>query len=584
MALKLFDIQDEFISALYAEIRAGHSSVLGVAGCGFGKSICAARIAADALSRGKRVWFGVHLDVLVAQSLKEMAWALREFGVKSSLIGCVHNGHKANYERPFQIVAQATVAGRLERGEIAAEYWPDVVIGDEAHTLYFQSSWQSVLDCTKPKINIGLTGTPIRLSDRDTFADKFTGLALAPARDDLVAMGRLAPLRFIEVAELQSDFAADEKTLYDTPESLSKFIEHYKAQGEGGKAIAFCIDVEHAENVAAGFRAAGYVAESISYKTKRGRAGDQYPATKTRAAIIAAFEDGRIDLIAARDVLSVGFDVKDTMVALLLRRTESKAAHIQQIGRAGRAAEGKSYGIILDFVGNCLRHGYGDDLWERDKIFALPAEKDENAINPFAVPCQHCDPIKLIHVAQLICPHCGGEQIRDEPEDKLQHARSFDAHMLETVRPSTLDPANEQHAIQYFRYLQASAVLRHGSLPGRGWMQLRDHPDWTHWAYLIPKGRSIWTLGAIFNAPKSLEHARQYYSFLKGKLSNKADLSNADIERKVWYSLNQEFTAELIAMLRVDIAANFALGEAHPIGVDRHIKAPKLRPVEAPAW
>ena len=579
MGLNLFEFQKDFVGEIYGHFKAGHSSVLGVAACGAGKTRMAAQIAADAISRRQRVWFGVHLDVLVAQTYAEFSSAMKLAGIPPQMIGCIHNSYKAQYARPIQIVAQETAANRISRGEIDAQYLPNLTIGDEAHTLYFQTGWQSILEAAKPRFNIGLTATPIRMKDTDTFADKFTALVQAPPRDELVRLGRLAPLEFYEAAEGIKGDGDTEKTLYDTPEAIKEFIKVYAERG-GGKAIAFCIDVEHAENVAAGFNRAGFVAEPISHKTPRGRAKDEYPAKKTRAALIKAFDKGDIDILAARDVLSVGFDVKDTMLALLLRPTKSAATHDQQIGRAGRAAPGKEYGLILDFIGNCKRHGYGDKVWDEKEVFALPVEKDEDAINAFAVPCQNCN--EMIHAAQIFCPHCGVMQEREAKPPEIL-ARSFDAPLIKTVRPSTLNPDNEAHAQEYFRYLQASAVLKYNSLPGRAWMQLKDHPDWTHWANRIPRGRSLWTLGAIFNAPDSLDRARDYYAFLRMKLDKNEMLSPSDRNRKLWYAIEQEFFSETVALLRADVAANQAI-QSPAIAASVAAKVQKIKVVAPPSW
>ena len=85
----LRDYQIEFIRNIYNEIRAGSKRILGVSGTGSGKTVIASKIVADAVKKGRKVLFIVHLDVLVGQTYEKFA----AFGIDCGFIkaGCQEN-------------------------------------------------------------------------------------------------------------------------------------------------------------------------------------------------------------------------------------------------------------------------------------------------------------------------------------------------------------------------------------------------------------------------------------------------------------------------------------------------------------
>ena len=89
---------------------------------GSGKTIMAAQIIADAISRSKRVMFVIHRDILASQTAQKA----RLFGVSC---GFIKSGWQENRESLIQVASVQTLCKR--------DWWrkfpADLVILDECH-------------------------------------------------------------------------------------------------------------------------------------------------------------------------------------------------------------------------------------------------------------------------------------------------------------------------------------------------------------------------------------------------------------------------------------------------------------------
>lgn len=566
--MKPYDYQVAVMDGVRDKLMEGHKNVLVVASTGAGKTAVAVFITIAALKKGKRVWFVAPLDALIDQTYDSYVTALKNCGISSRLVGVIHPGFKPAYGLPIQVVAQKTAAIRISSHELEAKYFPNIMIEDEAHTTSFRAASTTILNSFYEaaelslsyslNLRLGLSGSPCRLSPYESMAQHYTAAVFAPSTTELTDRGKLAPLKVFEsfddgmraVVE-SSGYDKDQiRTLYNTTEAISRAADLYEEHGERAKAIAFCVDVQHAKNLAAEFTRRGYISESIDFKTPRGKLTDVYPEKKTRRSMIKAYKEGKIHILTGKDVLAVGFDEKSAVTALLLRPTNSLATHIQQLGRVRRCAPDKPYGIVLDLVGNCAKHGFGDDEWTEDQVLEEPPEKDENGFNPFAVEC--CECTESIHAALKVCPHCGAEQ--PEKESVEADVKSFDGGLIETIRPQSLDPNKEEDAQRWYRSLRQRAVLVQKALPGLGFVQFSQSQRFKHWLSKIPRGASMWTLGSIFNAPDDEKMAEQFYHFLNSKMQ-RGTLNPDEVSRKLWYSMQLEFYPAAVDSVRAKVSA-----------------------------
>lgn len=164
------------------------------------------------------------------------------------------------------------------------------------------------------------------------------------------------------------------------------------------KLIAFGINVAHAKKIASSLKAKGLKAVVILGETDK----------QTRKQDIEAFKSGSYDAIVSVAALTTGFDAPSTDMIAIMRPTLSRALHVQMIGRGMRVADGKTDCLVMDFAGNCLRHGPIDaevslikpGEKRKDGKSAAAAAKEENYV--FCSACHHPN-----HRSKAACVKCG---------------------------------------------------------------------------------------------------------------------------------------------------------------------------------
>lgn len=319
--------------------------LLAVAPTGSGKTVTFAYITTHAMRKGKRVTIIAHRVEIVDQ----ISRALTAMGVKH---GRIQTGHRMT-DDPVQVGMVITLAKRI--GNIPI---PDLLIIDEAHHSV-SGSYVTIASAWPRTRILGVTATPQRLDGRG-MGDQFDDLILGPQMSDLITAGFLAPYTYLappEMAQLDSvkkragDYAIDELAeAMDKAVITGDAISHYRDHLAGRPAIAFCVNIAHAEHVAAQFRSEGYLAASVD--------GTQDP--DTRRTLIASIGDGRLNVLTSCQIISEGTDIPVVAGAILLRRTLSLSLYLQQVGRCLRPKADGSRAIILDHVGNVHRHGLPD--------------------------------------------------------------------------------------------------------------------------------------------------------------------------------------------------------------------------------
>jgi superfamily II DNA or RNA helicase len=235
-----------------------------------------------------------------------------------------------------------------------------LVVADEAH-LSVAPTWCKVLDHFRPGFLLGVTATPRRLDGK--------GLAGRYGREPLysyslhraIADGRLVPvdsrncLTRTSLDGLTSsggdggdeDFAPGQLgPRVNNGERNDLVVAEYLANARGRRAIAFCVDVPHAEAMAAAFRKAGVRCESVTGGKK----------SEARRPLLDAFARGELEVLTNCEVLTTGFDDPGVSCLLMARPTESRSLYVQMVGRGLRLAPGKTSCVVIDFTDNCRRH------------------------------------------------------------------------------------------------------------------------------------------------------------------------------------------------------------------------------------
>lgn len=413
LSIKLRDYQDLAVEALRSSFRAGRKAVLLVLPTGGGKTIIFSYITSHAAAKGNRVYILVHRQEL----LKQASDSLDSLGVEHGLIA---PGYPMTGDR-VQVASVQTLVRRLDKVPR-----PTLLVIDEAHHAS-ATSWAKVIEHYKPAL-LGVTATPCRLDGKGLGVDSggyFEDMVGGPNMRELIDNGYLtrpvvyAPPGRLDLSTVKSRFGdfkqKDLAEAMDKPTITGSAVEHYRKLCPGAPAIAFCVSVAHAEHVAAEFRAAGFRAASVDGTTPEGE----------RKGLITALGRGNLDVLASCDIISEGTDIPVVGAAILLRPTQSLSLYIQQGGRALRpvyakgydlstkegrlaaiAASDKKAAIILDHVGNCLRHGMLDE--EREwSLDGKPPRKGGFKEAEESLNVKQCPKCFAVHDKQPECPLCG---------------------------------------------------------------------------------------------------------------------------------------------------------------------------------
>lgn len=431
-------------------------NILVVLPTGAGKSLTLADYARADYQAGRHCIIFAHRDRLILQ----LSEALCKMGVPHTFI-CSdkarrditnHNLKKFgdsfwDETSPIIISSNPTFAARVKAGRI-----PDVLlhsmyrwIQDEAHHATKDSeTWGTCLSCFPNAIGLGFTATPLRNdkkglgSHHDGF---FDAMSVTTTMWDLITKGMLSPYKvFIPPIRIDRDkikangngdfteASAAKET--DKKEVTGDAVDHYLRLSPGQPAITFCVNIKHARHVAEEFNNRGIPSVSISSKD----------SVEKIDQAMTDFEEGRILNLVNVDLISEGYDSPMVINCIMLRPTQSYSLFKQQAGRVLRTAEGKSYGIIQDHVGNVqymlrtynLQYLHDDPEWSLDRETKRAKNDDGNKAEPWIIcPNSVCGFQYLESEHGKTCPECGHSETPSETEARIREMQTVDGDLVE---------------------------------------------------------------------------------------------------------------------------------------------------------
>jgi len=387
--MELRPYQNQLAQDIRSAFGSGAKRPLAVSPTGSGKTVLFSYITSQVLKRGSRVIIVAHRKEI----LEQISATLKRVNVPH---GFIQSG-KFMAQQSAMVASIQTLARRLDTVTP-----PDLVIIDEAHHSVSKSYVQMFAAWPNAKF-IGVTATPERL-DGKGLGVMFDRMVMGPSVQWLIENGFLArpvyyaPREAVDlsgVSKLAGDYNLGEAAeVIDTPKITGDAVTHYRRFCPNQRAVAFCISVAHSQHVAAQFESAGIPAASIDGQL------DQ----ETRKKRVEDLTAGRILVLTSCELISEGFDLPTVNAAILLRPTHSLSMHLQQLGRALRPYPGKTHAVILDHVGNCLRHG----LAEQERDWDLEGREKRKAKSK-PVETKQCSKCFAIF-AGTACPQCGSER------------------------------------------------------------------------------------------------------------------------------------------------------------------------------
>lgn len=359
--------QQAMLDRLASERRHGRTRNLVVAATGTGKTVVAAfdyKRLCEQQGGKPRLLFVAHRVEILCQAIDTYRQVLRAPAFGELLA----DGHLPdNSEHLFATIMSVTARKLL--ASHGADYWNTVVI-DECHHLP-ASQFDTFTGAIRPRVLLGLTATPERTDGRAVMQyfdarpdgspavelrlwDALDQQLLAPfeyyASTDNTDLGSVRWNQPGELAQLAKVISGNDARA----RLVIHAIDQYVADHEAMRAIAFCVDIAHANFMAEHFNAAGLPALAVTSATPR----------ELRERAPQELAGGALKVLCTVDLYNEGIDIPEANTLLLLRPTQSPVVFQQQLGRGLRLSDGKESCLVLDFVGR-LRNDFRFDLLYR---------------------------------------------------------------------------------------------------------------------------------------------------------------------------------------------------------------------------
>lgn len=269
-------------------------------------------------------------------------------------------------------------------GDYPADFF-DIIIIDECHRggANDEGSWRGILDYFAPAVQLGLTATPKRSGNADTYA-YFGDPVYTYSLKDGINDGFLTPFKVKQIATTLDDyvFTPDDAVIEGDVEAgkryeekdFNKIIEIKEREGyrvkllmeminQRDKTIVFCANQTHALairdliNQAATSKDPLYCARVTA---NDGKLGEQH---------LRDFQDNEKTIptvLTTSQKLSTGVDARNVRNIVLMRPVNSMIEFKQIIGRGTRLYDGKDYFTIYDFIR--AHHHFNDPQWDGDPV------------------------------------------------------------------------------------------------------------------------------------------------------------------------------------------------------------------------
>ena len=338
-------------------------------------------------------------------------------------------------------------------GEYPKDFF-DFIIIDECHRggANDESSWRAIMEYFSPAVQLGLTATPKRTINADTY-NYFGEPVYVYSLKEGINDGFLTPFKVKQIDTTIDEylFTSDDTVLEGeieegkryTEAEMNRIIEikereEYRVKifmsliNQNEKTLVFCATQLHALairdliNQHAETKNPNYCHRVTAHD---GKLGEQH---------LRDFQDNEKSIptiLTTSQKLSTGVDAPEVRNIVLLRPVNSMIEFKQIIGRGTRLFDGKDYFTIYDFVK--AHHHFSDPEWDGE-----PEEPETPTPRPQPQPCDVCGHRPCICSQEPPpepCPVCGYSYCRcDNPPRRMVKVKLADGkvrqfqHMVST--------------------------------------------------------------------------------------------------------------------------------------------------------
>ncbi|MBV5278046.1 MAG: DEAD/DEAH box helicase family protein [Campylobacteraceae bacterium] len=384
-------------------------------------------------SRRPRILFLADRNILANQAFNSFSAFSEDALVRISPKEIAKKGSVPTNGSIFFTIFQTFMSGENEPyfGEYPKDYF-DFIIIDECHRggANDEGNWRAILEYFSPAVQLGLTATPKRADNVDTykyFGEPIYSYSLKEGIND----GFLTPFKVKRIKTTMDDYMytsddevvegeIEEGKLYQESD-FNKIIEiegreakrvriYMDEANQNEKAIIFCATQDHASairNLVNQMKKSKEPNYCVRVTANDGLLGEQS---------LREFQDNEKTIptiLTTSQKLSTGVDARNIRNIVLLRPINSMIEFKQIVGRGTRLFEGKEFFTIYDFVD--AYHHFADPEWDGEPMEPEPRQKRPPKDTPEKVKVEVDEKEKRTKIKI---------KLRDGKEREIQHMMS----------------------------------------------------------------------------------------------------------------------------------------------------------------
>ena len=412
-------------------------------------------------SRRPRILFLADRNILADQAYNSFSAFPEDALVRIDPASIRKKGRVPKNGSIFFTIFQTFMSGRDANGNPAPSFGEyssdffDFIVIDECHRggANDESNWRAILEYFSPAVQLGLTATPKRKGNVDTYAYFGEPVYIYSLKEG-INDGYLTPFKVKQIATTLDDYVytsddqliegeIEEGKRYDE-DDFNRVIEIMEREkfrvklfmesiDQGQKTLVFCATQEHAlavRDLINQIKDSKEPNYCVRVTANDGEIGEQHLRT---------FQDNEKTIptiLTTSQKLSTGVNARNVRNIVLMRSVNSIIEFKQIVGRGTRLFDGKDYFTIYDFV-RAHEH-FNDPEWDGEPLEPEPCKRCGN--NPCT--CETKPPAECPVCGQLPCacekepepcPKCGEIQcickkkvkvkikLADGKERRIQH-------------------------------------------------------------------------------------------------------------------------------------------------------------------
>ena len=407
--------QDIAVERVMSAIAAGKSRVLLTLATGTGKTFIAFQIAWKLFhsrwnlsrepSRRPRILFLADRNILADQAYNAFSAFPEDALVRIEPDDIRKKGKVPKNGSLFFTIFQTFMSGPPKDGKPSpyfGEYPPDFfdfIVIDECHRggANDESNWRDILEYFAPAVQLGLTATPKRKDNVDTYR-YFGEPVYVYSLKDGINDGFLTPFKVRQISTTLDEYVytpddqliegeIEAKKLY-TESDFNKIIEIKEREkkrvdifmgqiNQKEKTLVFCATQDHAlavRDLINQMKTSTDPNYCQRVTANDGELGEQH---------LRDFQDNEKTIptiLTTSQKLSTGVDARNIRNIVLMRPVNSMIEFKQIIGRGTRLYDGKDYFTIYDFVK--AHHHFSDPEWDGEPIAPEPKAAGKPVVPP----------------------------------------------------------------------------------------------------------------------------------------------------------------------------------------------------------